>query len=57
MANIVHVTVHLASIKDLQSMDAAYASHFRGALPARTVVEVAHLPGDALVQISVIAGR
>ena len=31
-------------------MDAAYASHFRGTLPARTVVEVAHLPGDARVQ-------
>jgi len=57
MANVVHVTVHLANIKDLSAMDAAYASHFRGALPARTVVEVAHLPGDALVQISLIAGR
>lgn len=57
MANVVHVTVHLADIKDLQDMDAVYASHFRGALPARTVVEVAHLPGNALVQITVIAGR
>ena len=57
MANIVHVTIHLANIKDLSAMDAAYASRFRGALPARTVAEVAHLPGDALVQISVIAGR
>jgi 2-iminobutanoate/2-iminopropanoate deaminase len=57
MANIVHVTVQLANIKDLQAMDAAYASHFRSIPPARTVAEVAHLPADALVQITVIAGR
>jgi 2-iminobutanoate/2-iminopropanoate deaminase len=57
MANVVQVTVQLANIKDLGAMDAAYASHFRGTLPARSVVEVAHLPGDALVQIAVIAGR
>ncbi len=57
MANIVHVTVYLANIKDVAAMDAAYASHFRGTLPARTVVEVTHLPGDALVQVAAIAGR
>lgn len=57
MANIVHVTVYLANIKDSAAMDAAYASHFRGTLPARTVVEVAHLPSDALVQVTAIAGR
>lgn len=57
MANVVHVTVQLASMKDLQAMDAAYTSHFPSSLPARTVAEVAHLPGDALVQITVVAGR
>ena len=57
MANVVHVTVQLASIKDLQAMDAAYISHFRSTLPARTVAEVSHLPGDALVQITIVAGR
>ena len=57
MANVVHVTVQLADIKDLPGMEAAYASHFRGALPARTVAEVAHLPGNALVQITIVAGR
>ena len=57
MANVVHVTVQLASIKDLQAMDAAYATHFPSTFPARTVAEVAHLPGDALVQITVVAGR
>jgi 2-iminobutanoate/2-iminopropanoate deaminase len=57
MANVVHVSVQLADIKELPGMEAAYASHFRGALPARTVAEVAHLPGNALVQITVVAGR
>jgi len=57
MANVVHVTVQLVNINDMQAMDAAYTSHFRSALPARTVVEVAHLPGDALVQITIVAGR
>lgn len=57
MANIVHVTVYLANIKDIGAMDTAYASHFRGTLPARSVVEVTHLPGDALVQVTAIAGR
>lgn len=57
MANIVQVTVQLADIKDLSAMDAAYASHFRSTPPARSVAEAAQLPGNARVQISVIAGR
>jgi enamine deaminase RidA (YjgF/YER057c/UK114 family) len=38
-------------------MDDAYEKFFRGALPSRSVVEVARLPRGALVEISVIAGR
>lgn len=57
MANVIHVTVQLASIEDLQAMDAVYTNHFRTTLPARTVAEVARLPGDALVQITIVAGR
>jgi enamine deaminase RidA (YjgF/YER057c/UK114 family) len=44
-------------MNDLQAMNAAYTSHFPSSLPARTVAEVAHLPGGALVQITVVAGR
>jgi enamine deaminase RidA (YjgF/YER057c/UK114 family) len=57
MANVVHVTIHLTNLADLGAVDAAYARHFRGALPARTVVGVAQLPGGARVQVSAIAGR
>jgi 2-iminobutanoate/2-iminopropanoate deaminase len=57
LANVVQATVYLSTINDLSEMNAAYEKHFRGELPARTVVEVANLPRGARVQITVIAGR
>jgi 2-iminobutanoate/2-iminopropanoate deaminase len=57
MANVVSVTVYLRSMVDYRAMNDAYESYFRSALPARTVVEVARLPRDALVEITVTAGR
>jgi 2-iminobutanoate/2-iminopropanoate deaminase len=56
-ANVVSVTVYLKEINDFRAMNSAYESYFRGALPARSVVAVSKLPRDALVEISVIAGR
>jgi len=56
-ANVVSVTVYLKEINDFRGMNSAYESYFRGALPARSVVAVSRLPRDALVEISVIAGR
>jgi 2-iminobutanoate/2-iminopropanoate deaminase len=56
-ANVVSVTVYLKELNDFRGMNAAYESYFRGALPARSVVAVSRLPRDALVEISVIAGR
>jgi 2-iminobutanoate/2-iminopropanoate deaminase len=57
MANVVSTTVYLKNINDLREMDSAYSRFFNGALPARTVVEVARLPRGVLVQISAVAGR
>ena len=57
MANVVSVTVYLKDLQDFRAMDEAYEVHFRGNLPSRSVVQVARLPRDALVEISVIAGR
>lgn len=57
MANVVSTTVYIASISRLAAMDAVYHDYFRGAPPARTVVEVSNLPRGALVEISVVAGR
>lgn len=57
MANVVSVTVYVKDIAQFRAMDEAYEKFFRGALPARSVVEVARLPRGALVEIAVIAGR
>ena len=57
LANVVSVTVYLKELNDFRGMNATYESFFRGALPARSVVAVSRLPRDALVEISVIAGR
>jgi 2-iminobutanoate/2-iminopropanoate deaminase len=56
-ANVVSVTVYLKDINDFRGMNTAYDTYFRGALPARSVVAVSRIPRDALVEISVIAGR
>jgi 2-iminobutanoate/2-iminopropanoate deaminase len=57
MANVVSTTVYLKNINDLREMDIAYSRFFNGALPARTVVEVARLPRGVSVQIAAVAGR
>ncbi len=57
MANVVSTTVFLANISQFTAMDGAYHGYFKGTPPARTVVEVSHLPRGALVEISLIAGR
>ncbi|HEX5129534.1 MAG TPA: RidA family protein, partial [Usitatibacter sp.] len=57
MANVVSVTVYLKDLQEFRAMDDAYEPFFRGNLPSRSVVQAARLPRDALVEISVIAGR
>ena len=57
MANVVSVTVYLKDLGQFRGMDSVYETYFRGNLPARSVVQVARLPRDGLVEISVIAGR
>ncbi len=57
LANVVSTTVYLSNINNFALLDSEYHAFFKGIPPARTVVEVAHLPRGALVEISVIAGR
>jgi 2-iminobutanoate/2-iminopropanoate deaminase len=57
MANVVSTTVYIKSLNEFREMDEVYETYFRTALPARSVVEVSRLPRNALVEISVIAGR
>jgi 2-iminobutanoate/2-iminopropanoate deaminase len=57
-ANLNHVvktTVFLKDMNDFAAMNEVYARHFTAAPPARSTVQAARLPKDALVEIEVIA--
>jgi 2-iminobutanoate/2-iminopropanoate deaminase len=42
-------------MNDFAAMNEVYGKHFTSAPPARSTVQVARLPKDALVEIEVIA--
>lgn len=52
---VVKTTVFLKNMSDFAAMNEIYAKYFTQAPPARSTVEVARLPKDALVEIEVIA--
>jgi len=56
MHHVVKTTVFLKDMNDFAAMNEAYARFFSLAPPARSTVQVARLPKDALVEIEVIAG-
>ena len=53
--HVVKVTVYLKSMDDFAAMNEVYARFFALAPPARTTIQAARLPKDALVEIDVIA--
>lgn len=57
LANVVKSTVFLKDIKDFAAMNEVYARFFTEGCPARSAVQAAALPKDALVEIEVIAVR
>lgn len=52
---VVKTTVFLKDMNDFSVMNAIYAEHFTGNYPARSTVQAARLPKDALVEIEMIA--
>lgn len=52
---VLKTTVFLKNMNDFAAMNEVYAKYFTSAPPARSTVEVARLPKDALVEIEVIA--
>lgn len=52
---VVKTTVFLRDINDFGAMNEEYQAVFREAPPARSTVQVARLPRDALVEIEAIA--
>lgn len=55
MDNVIKTTVFLSDMNHFAAMNSAYATFFHSACPARSAVEVARLPKDALVEIECIA--
>lgn len=56
MDRIIKTTVFLSDMNNFGAMNDVYATFFgEGGYPARSAVEVARLPKDALVEIEVIA--
>jgi 2-iminobutanoate/2-iminopropanoate deaminase len=53
--HVVKTTVFLKDMNDFNAMNEVYAGYFTAAPPARSTVQVARLPKDALVEIDVIA--
>ena len=54
---VVKTTVFLQDMNDFAAMNEVYARYFTSAPPARSTVQVARLPKEALVEIDVIASR
>jgi 2-iminobutanoate/2-iminopropanoate deaminase len=54
---VVKVTVFLSDMNNFAAMNEVYANYFTKGPPARSTVQVARLPKDALVEIEVIAAR
>ena len=55
MADVVRVGVFLQDMEHFGAMNAVYGEFFTGDCPARSAVQVARLPKDALVEIEAVA--
>lgn len=55
MNHVIKVTVFLKNMSEFTAMNEVYARYFPAAPPARSTVEVARLPKDALIEVEVIA--
>lgn len=54
LENVVKTTIFLTDLSDFQAMNNAYATHFTGAPPARSTVQVAALPLGSNIEIEAI---
>lgn len=55
LGKVVRSTVYLKNMSEFAAMNEVYGKYFSTAPPARSTVEVARLPREALVEIDVIA--
>ena len=57
LADVVQVTVYVTDIANFHEFNEVYASRFDEPYPARAVVGVSDLPGQARVEIQAVARR
>ncbi|MFH0865472.1 MAG: RidA family protein [Bacteroidota bacterium] len=55
MLNVVKASIFLTDMNDFGDMNEVYAEFFTGNPPARECIQVARLPKNAVIEISVIA--
>jgi 2-iminobutanoate/2-iminopropanoate deaminase len=56
-SNVVKTTIFLKDMNNFKNVNEVYGSYFTKDFPARETVEVARLPKDVNVEISVIAAK
>ena len=57
LKHVLKTTVLLKNMDDFAAMNKVYAEFFTGDYPARSAVQVAKLPMDAMVEIEMVAYR
>lgn len=55
LSQVLKTTVLLSDMNNFDAMNKVYAEFFTGNFPARSAVQVARLPMDAMVEIEVVA--
>ncbi len=55
LAKVAKVTIFLQDLAHFTAVNEVYASYFSGTFPARSCVQVARLPKDALVEIEAVS--
>lgn len=55
LAEVVKTTIFLKEMNDFPKVNEIYAGYFHDSLPARSTVQVARLPKDALIEIECVA--
>ena len=55
--NVVKTTVFVQDLADFRTVNEIYGTYFHGGFPARSCVQIAALPKNALVEIECIAVR
>lgn len=53
--NVVKVVVFLRDMNDFAAMNEVYSTYFKSNPPARSAVQVARLPKDAIIEIEAVA--